>query len=212
MINMFNIWNLHRQSSTTIVVDLTPADAEIIRHGTPAFVATCLHACDVLIGSKFSWTVKTARQSYYSDYLHSLDWKARGDITWILEITFPDPVGFPGRAHSIPVRTAALDDSAAGCDEPAATVGFALVLASFLASKQVEFAVSDTIQKWKTNHGVTASVSLHWHPHVQGRTLARLLLDAIHFPKDIDHLEALLEEWRQLGGLTNWQDILPPAD
>ena len=212
MIDMFNIWNLHRRSSTTLVIDLTPAEAEVIRDGTPAFIAACLHACDISIGSEFSWTVKIARQSYYSDFLHSLDWKARWDITWILEITFSYPVKFPGPARSIPFRTAALDDSAEGCDEPAATVGFALLLASFPASKQVEFAVNETIQNWKIDHEITSNVSLNWLPHVQGRTLVRLLLDAIHFPKDIDHLDALLEEWRQLGGLTNWQDILPPAN
>lgn len=205
---MFNIWNLHRPIHRVLVIDLTPAEAEVIRSGTTDFVAACLHACAIDPRGTFSWRLTTVRQSYYSDYLHSADWKARWDIAWIMEVTFSHPILAPSLVHPMPFRTEAVDGSAAGYGDPDVAVGPALLLASFPANMGIQFAVRETLSAWKAACGITATVSLAWLPQAQNRTLVRVLLDSIHFPADIDHLEVLLEKWQQLGGLTNWQDVL----
>lgn len=207
MKDLFNVWNPHLLTSTTLVFDITPAEAALVRNGTTSFVSDCLRGFG-LTANSFRWVARTVRQSYYSDYLHSPDWRARWDIAWIVEVSFSSPVELRDTVHSIPFKTGVSDESAEGCDEPIMDFGEALLLASFPYRENVELEVCETVLNWKADRGITTDLSLTWLPHVGGRLLVRGLIDFLKFPDDIDDLELLHVNWRRIGGLTNWHDVL----
>jgi hypothetical protein len=206
MTDLFNVWNPHLLTSTTLIFDITPAEAALVRNGTTSFVSGCLRAFG-LVPNPFHWTIKPARQSYYSDYLHSPDWRARWDIVWIFEVTFSSPVELREPVRAIPYKTGVSDESAEACDEPTIGFGEALLLASFARRENVELEVSETVLNWKAEKGITADFPLTLLPHVGGRLLVRGLIDFRKFPDDIDDLELLHAKWRRIGGLTNWHDV-----
>lgn len=207
MTDFFNIWNPHQPNETTLILDITPAEAALVCGGSRAFVSACLNACGILANFS-SWTVRTARQSYYSDYLQSPDWRARWDIVWILEVTLSSEFDLRNPVKVFPYKTDVLDESAEGYDEPEMDFGLGLLLGSFNCSEKLELEIRESIQKWKAETGVTAEFSLVRIPQEGGRLLVRGLIDCLKFPGDISDLECLLAKWRRIGGLTNWQDVL----
>jgi hypothetical protein len=203
MNNLFNIWHPHLLTSTRLVLDITPAEADLVRVGTKSFVSDCLRTVGVP-GSASGWNIITARQSYYSDYTHSPDWRARWDIVWILDVTLSSPGYLPEPVGIVPYKTAAADDSADGYDEPA-DLNRALLLASFPKRKNIEQEISDTVLNWKAGAGLAIDNPLTWLPQGGGRLLVRGLIDSLKFPDAIDELETLHENWRRAGGVTNWR-------
>lgn len=211
MVDLFNIWNPHMIDNKHMVLDITPAEAALVRDGTPSFVSSCLQALGVA-ASPSRWTIRALRQSFYSDYLHSQDWRARWDVVWILDVVFSSPVTLCHPARVLPYRTDASDQSAKGFDEPPMDNCQALLLASFEPRETIDHEIEESILKWKGVEGFSSELSLTWLPHVGGRLLARGTVGPLKFPDSVEHLDSLLASWKQLGGLTNWHDFAANAN
>jgi hypothetical protein len=207
MVDMFNIWNPHLTSSATMVFDLTRAEGESIHHGTSSFISACLNAFSFSAQS-VSWTIKIARQSYYSEYLDSVDWMSRWDIVWIIELAFPSPIELVNINKLMPYSIDELDASNKEQEDCDLSPSHALLLASFPKSENINLIVENVSKRWKEETGFNGDLELKYFPHVKDRILARCLIDCVKFPEDIDSLDLLYKQLKQIGGLTNWQDVM----
>ncbi len=205
MNKLFNIWHPHMVTSTRLILDITPADAALVRLGTRTFVSNCLAA----IGLKETdsrWNIIVARQAYYSDYPLSSDWRARWDIVWILEVIFSSPLNFHDPVGVDPYTTAASDDSAEGYDEPN-VINRALILASFPKEGNTELKIDEVVREWVVATGLSLAVPLMWVPQTGERLLVRALINSLTFPAAINNLLVLHEQLGKFGGETNWRDL-----
>ena len=100
------------------------------------------------------------------------------------------------------------DQSAEEYDEPVLEHCQALLLASFERRETIEQEIVNSILDWEKAAGITSEIPLIWLPHVGGRLLARATIDSLKFPDCVEHLDSLLTTWKELGGLTNWHDVV----
>lgn len=207
MVSLFNIWHPYLLDACTLTFDVTPAQADIVRDGTHEFLVACLRACGLLVEPK-SWQIRLVRQSYYSDYSHSADWRARWDIAWVFEVVLSAEAELPKIEPGTLYRVDAQDETALEDDEPPALISPALLLVSFECSDRVEREIGDVLLRWARERGIESAVVASCRPHLNGRTLLRAVVDRLAFPESIPDLELLRGEWSNSKGITNRHDII----
>lgn len=207
MSGLFNIFRPYEISRSVIAFDVTPADAFFVNLGSSEFVSSCLRACGVS-AAPLAWKVKAYRQSYYSDYLHSTDWRAQWDIAWIVEVRVSSEAYSIDYTQLLPWKSDVLDETAAQLDEPALELGPVVVIGDFDGNTNLEAQVNNILDSWKARVNVGSEVQLEWRHYPGGALQARALVEQIKLPEGIADLRKLQEEWRQLGGVCNWRDLL----
>jgi hypothetical protein len=204
MSDLFNIWNPYLVTPTILSVDVTPDETGLLDKGSSALISDCLRVCGVSAAA-VDWQVRCVRQSYYSDYLQSDDWRARWDIGWIIQIALSHPVHLQGTLRPFPYKTSVPDETAEN-NEPTLASGSALLIACF-PSSSIEPMVNEVVSDWASRTGIAFSTPLQWHSF--GRWLRlRGIVESLKFPDNIPDLEGLQAGFRRAGGLTNRQDLL----
>lgn len=207
MVSFFNIWHPDLLDAYTLTFDVTPAQAALVRDGTHEFVVACLRACGLPVQLK-SWQIRLVRQSYYSDYSHSADWRARWDIAWVFEVVLSAEAELPKIEPGTLYRVDAQDETALEDEEPPALISPALLLVSFESDDRVEREIGDVLLRWARERRIESAVVASCRPHLNGRTLLRAVVDHLAFPESIPDLELLRREWSNSKGITNRHDII----
>jgi hypothetical protein len=204
MNGLFNIWRPYELARGVITFDVTPADAFLVNQGTLEFVSSCLRACGVT-AAPLGWKVKACRQSYYSDYPHSADWRAQWDIAWIVEVRVSSEAYSIDQSQPLPSKSDVPDETAVQLEEPALDFGPVIVIGDFEAKKILETEVTTAVDTWKAQ--VHGDVQLQWRRYPGGALQARTLIEQIELPKGIPELKKLEDKWQRLGGVCNWRDL-----
>lgn len=208
--DLFNIWSPYLSSPRQLSFDVTPAEGAIVKNGTPSFVASCLNACGISVRAK-AWNVGCVRQSYYSDYLHSADWRARWDIAWTFEVTLSAAVHMLNHRRLCPCKTDAQDESSQGSEEPTIDTGPALLIADFSSATGLEEIIARRVNDWKRGTAVSADPQIQYRRYTDGHMQARLVVEHVKFPHQLTALDALQTDLREIGGVTNWRDLATSA-
>jgi hypothetical protein len=205
MSGLFNIWRPYEMSRGVITFDVTPADAFFVNLGSLEFVSSCLRACEVT-ATPLTWKVKACRQSYYSDYSHSADWRAQWDIAWIVEVSISPEVYSFDQTRLLPSKSDVPDETATQLEEPELDFGPVVVIGHFEAKKNLETYVANILDTWKARAHVGSDAQLQFRRYSGGALQARALIEQIKLPEGIPNLNRLQDEWQRLGGVCNWRD------
>lgn len=200
----FNLWNPIVGEPRRIDFDVTARDAAMVGAGTLDFVASCLMSLDLPGVGINRWAVRAVRQSYYSDYPESADWRARWDVAWRFEVWLAGDVAFQNRLRPFPTLVAAIDESAPE-DEPTGAMP-ALVIAWFRPQAAAD-ASERVVVDWSTDRGLRGSERPNSVRFDGGFRQTRIMFDDAKFPDDIEALAALNDRLGQAGGLTTWRAL-----
>jgi hypothetical protein len=174
--------------------------------GTAEFVASCLAGLGLPAVGIERWTVRPVRQSYYSDYPHSSDWRARWDVAWQCEVWLSKGVEFKNVVRPYPVEVGAIDASATD-DEPATSAGTALVIGFSPPGAPASEAVEDLVTEWARRHGFTTRTKVNVNRFDDGYGQTRIVVDDAGFPADLEALATLNSRIRSTGSLTTWRAL-----
>ncbi len=208
--DLFNIWSPYLSSPLQVSFDVTPAEAAIVKNGTPRFVTSCLNACGISARPQ-AWSATCVRQSYYSDYLYSADWRARWDIAWAFEVTLSTAVHMMNYRRIFPYKTDAQDETSQGSDEPTIDTGPALLIADFSTDAVLDETIWRCVNDWKGNTAASADLHMQYRRYTDGPMQARLIVEHVEFPHQLTALEVLQTSLRKIGGVTNWRDLVTSA-
>src|SRR5215467_5389077 len=207
MSGLFNIFRPYEISQGLITFDVTPAEEFLVHQGSSEFMSSCLRACGVS-ATPLAWKVKAYRQSYYSDYLHSMDWRAQWDLAWSVEVRVSSGGYSIDYTQLLPWKSDVPDETAAQIDEPALDFGPVVVIGDFNGYRNLETVVTNKVDSWKVRGNIGSEAQLQWRHYPGGVLQARALFENIKLPERIADLQELRNDWRQIGGVCNWRDLL----
>jgi len=201
----FNIWNPYALDPTHVTFDVTMRDTALVSEGTSSFVSACLESCGITSPAVSRWTVKRVRQSYYSDYAHHEDWRARWDLAWVFDVELGRTIDVDREFNPFPFTTDAIDESSTDANEPSTSQDPGLIIAGFKGASLSQGGIQKSVDDWSEQYNWKDTTTVRVQSYDSGFVHTRILVDAVRFPEELDALVALNRLLKQLGGQTEWR-------